>query len=102
MVFNNNGNKLGFLHKTFPNVDHRALQYWIDNEDFSERLLPKAANGTHIDERTVFETMRDIYFANERIRESGVKPNFQFHMARNGIKSLWKSMTGSSEGWRDG
>lgn len=92
---------LGFLHKTFPDVNQVALEYWIRNQEFADVLLPLVEKGIHIDARTVFEVMRKIYFGKEKLwEETDDKPDFNFHLARRGIKSLWKSMTGSTEGWR--
>ena len=100
MVFNNNDNKLGFLHKKLD-MNHTALAYWISLDEFSERIEAMIADGISIEPQPVFEIMKDIYIRYEKEREeSPDKLDFNFYLARGGIKSLWKSMTGSTEGWR--
>ena len=71
------------------------------NDEFSERIEAMIADGISIEPQPVFEIRKDIYIRYEKEREeSPDKLDFNFYLARGGIKSLWKSMTGSTEGWR--
>jgi len=91
---------LNFLHKVCRDSHHMSLAYWIENADFYNEVSSLVSEGKTIDIKTVFDIMKRIYLSNEANRKSGKRPNFNFMLARQGLKSLWKSMTGSTSGWR--
>ena len=91
---------LDFLHKLCRDSHHMSIAYWIENEEFYTVISSKVVSGTTIDKKMVFDTMKRIYLENEERRKSGDSPDFNFYLARQGIKSVWKSISGSSEGWR--
>lgn len=100
MKFENNGNKLGFLHKKIP-MNHTALAYWVSLDEFSSRIEELISNGISIEAQPVFEIMKEIYLRYEAEKEKSFdKPDFNFYLARRGIESIWELISGSKEGWR--
>lgn len=96
------GSEIGFLHKKL-NINHTSLAYWIENEEFSEKIQEAKEAGITITERMVFEIMRDIYIRYQAKRDSSnKKPEFNFYLAKKAIVSLWFSITGTKSGWENG
>ena len=92
---------LAFLHHVCEGVNHTSLNYWISNDEFAERIRYMMSCGLTIDKQTVFETMRSLYLDYEATRgATGKDVKFDFRLARWAITSLWKSLTGTKEGWR--
>lgn len=96
-----NKKELGFLHKVCKGVNHTALSYWIENEDFAYEIRKLMESSVCINTKLVFDIMRNIYIKYDKVRhESPAKPDFNFYLARRAIESLWFSMTGNKTGWR--
>lgn len=93
-------NNLGFLYKKL-NINRTALAYWISLEEFSNKIEEQMNRGISIDEHVVLRIMQEIYLKYEELRKNTfVKPDFNYYLARRGIESLWLSITGHKDGWK--
>ena len=76
------------------------ITYWINNDDFANRVRELQKQNATITDRMVYDIMRDIYLSKSKIwSNTGVRPDFNFYAAKRCIKSLHYSFTGSKTGW---
>ena len=94
-------NSLDFLYNTCFGISKVAMEYWISVPEFAERIRYMVSCGVWVDRQVVFETMRSLYLDFEKTKQyTGKRNGFNFRLAKLGIESLWRSMTGTKEGWR--
>lgn len=102
MEENRTNRDMDFLYNACFGISKVGLDYWITVPEFSDRIRYIESCGTHVDKQVVFEIMRGIYLNYEKMYEyTGKRPAFKFKTAKLGIESLWRTMTGSKEGWRE-
>lgn len=92
---------INFIYNKLKMCHYTHITYWINNDDFANKIRELQKQNITITDRMIYDIMRDIYLSKKDECEiSGIKPSdFSFYLMKRCIKSLHYSLTGSKTGW---
>ncbi len=93
-----NSNGIGFLYKVVS-VAHTGLSYWITVPEFVERIRHLQEQRVTIDERMVFDIMKEVYKQKLDDEQNGIDTDFLFYPARRCMIKIAINLTGNPENW---
>lgn len=85
-------NHLGFMFRRIS-VSGTSLAYWLTVPEFRNEILRVISSGATVDNKFVYDTMKNIYSRYETLRENSVeKPEFNYRLARSGINQIERAL----------
>lgn len=89
--------RLGFMYRKIS-MSKVSLHYWLTIPEFHDEMLNMFCEGLTIDNASVYDVAKRIYLKWERKRDrSSVKPDFNYCLARRGIRRLENIMAENHE-----
>lgn len=89
--------RLNFMFKKIS-VSKMSLVYWLTLPEFEAEMLTRLDNKEPIDNQVVYESMKRIYAKWESLRkDSNIKPDFNYSLARRGINQIEKSISDNKQ-----